>query len=101
MIHHGDETARQAWQQTPSSSRLNYLTEFAPGTVLEKPSSGLPEVLLERNLTAEESESGWQNFALIETTISRFDWLHLTTRGHRRVEFVWTGEDFIGHWLTP
>ena len=101
IIHQGTDAARQAWQQIPLSSRLNYLTEFAPGTVIEKPSSGLPETLFEGNLTAEALESGWQNFALIETTISRFDWLYLTDRGHRRAEFVWTGKDFAGHWLTP
>ena len=101
VIHYGDEAARQAWQQIRFSSRLNYLTEFAPGTVLEKPSSGLPETLLEGNLTAETLEPGWQNFALIQTTISRFDWLHLAAGGHRRAELVWTGKDFTGHWLTP
>src|SRR5262245_38350327 len=75
MIHQGDEAARQAWQQSRLSSRLNYLTEFAPGTVMETPSSGLPETLLEGNLTTVALEPGWQNFAIIQTTISRFDWL--------------------------
>lgn len=100
-IHQGTDVARQAWQQIRLSSRLNYLTEFAPGTGLEKPSSGLPETLLEGNLTAEALEPGWQNFALVETKISRFDWLYLAARGHRRAELVWTGKDFTGHWLTP
>ena len=101
IIHYGDEAARQVWHLSPLSSRLIYLIGAVPGTAIDEPLSGLPDELLERTPTAEELEAGWQNFALIQTTISLFDWLYLSSRGHRRAEFIWSGEDFSGHWLIP
>ncbi len=99
FIHYDDEAARQAWHHSLLSSRLNYLAESAPGTIVDAPLSGLPDALIERSPTAEEAEAGWQHFALVQTVISHFDWLYLSAGGHRRAEFVWTGEGFTGHWL--
>ncbi|MBI2925795.1 MAG: pyridoxamine 5'-phosphate oxidase family protein [Verrucomicrobia bacterium] len=100
-VHRGDVVARAAWEQTPLASRLNYCATSAPGTEIATPDASLPVVWRERLPTAEETERGWSNFAVILTTVDRLDWLQLAEPLHHRAVFTWDGERFVGQWVVP
>ncbi len=94
-IHHNNERARAEWINVPILSRLNYCAEFAPGTELNEPGSGLPKNLHRDTATIEDTEFGLANFAVIEAEIDRMDWLQLTPEGPRRAIFLWEDNS---HW---
>ena len=100
-IHSGDELAEEQWQSTELFSRRCYVG--APPTQPSKrPTSGLPEDLINRDPTREESEVGRANFVVVTSTVKEIDCLELAVRGHRRSLFTWceTGE-LETKWLTP
>ncbi len=100
-LHHTDALANVQWQNTKLLSRRCYLS-IAPSTRLEKAGSGLPESLLKRNPTLEESEAGRENFTVVETHIHTIDWLWLNSTGHQRAKFVWQSDDeVVANWIVP
>ena len=100
-IHLGDELAEEQWQSTELFSRRCYVGE-APTQPSKRPTSGLPEDLINREPTREESEVGRTNFVVVTSTIKEIDCLEMNVRGHRRSLFTWceTGE-LETKWLTP
>lgn len=100
-IHFGDELAEEQWQSTELFSRRCYIGE-SPSQTSKKPTSGLPENLIDREPTREESESGRTNFVVITSTIDEIDCLEMNVRGHRRSLFQWNNSGEIEtKWLTP
>jgi pyridoxamine 5'-phosphate oxidase len=99
-VHAGDAVARAAWQRLSAFSRRAYLG-MPPGTSSPTPTSGLPAPLAERAPTPEEAEGGSANFAVIEVTVGRLDWLYLAAHGHQRAALTWEGGKERGEWLTP
>ena len=100
-IHTDDELADEQWLATELFSRRCYIGE-APTQPSKKPSSGLPDDLIEREPTKEESETGRANFVVVTSTIEEIDCLEMNVRGHRRSQFVWNESDKIEtKWLTP
>ena len=57
-LHAHDPYADRQWADTSITSRLNYCTSQAPGTPIDKPSSGLPDFLLNKIPTLLETEMG-------------------------------------------
>ncbi len=100
-VHTTDDLAEEQWLATEFFSRRCYVGE-APTQTSKKPTSGLPEDLLDRAPTREESEAGRANFAVVTSTVEQIDCLEMNVRGHRRSLFVWneTGE-LETRWLTP
>ena len=100
-IHTNDDLAEEQWLATEFFSRRCYVGD-APTQTSKKPTSGLPEDLLDRAPTREESEAGRANFAVVTSTVEQIDCLEMNVRGHRRSLFVWneTGE-LETKWLTP
>lgn len=100
-IHKDDELADEQWLATEFFARRCYVGD-APSQISKKMISGLPEELAERNPSAEESEQGRANFAVVTSTINSIDCLELNVRGHRRSLFVWNESgELETHWLTP
>lgn len=100
-IHNDDELSNEQWDATALFSRRCYVGE-APTQLSEKPTSGLPENLVDRQPTKEESEEGRKNFAVILTTIDSIDCFELEVKGHRRSLFVWNEKgELETKWLTP
>lgn len=101
-IETNSELADLQWQNTQMFSRRCYCGD-APGTLKNAASSGLPEFLIDREPTLEESEQlGRQNFAVICSTIQEIDVYELNVRGHRRSLFRWDeGGNLETRWLTP
>jgi 3-hydroxyisobutyrate dehydrogenase len=100
-VHRGDVVARAAWEQTPPAHRVLYRAESAPGTTIPTPDESLPAEWPDRLPSAEETERGWPNFAVLLTTVDRLDWLQFGERGHRRAVFAWDGQRFVGQWVRP
>ncbi len=101
MIHTDDDLADEQWLATEFFSRRCYVGE-APTQTSKKPTSGLPEDLLDRAPTREESETGRANFAVVTSTIEQIDCLEMNVRGHRRSLFVWNERgELETKWLTP
>lgn len=100
-IHSNDELADEQWDATGLFSRRCYIGE-APSQPSEKPTTGLPEDLINRQPTKEESEQGRQNFVVISSTIDSIDCMELDVKGHRRSLFIWNEKgELETKWLTP
>jgi pyridoxamine 5'-phosphate oxidase len=100
-IHTDDELADEQWFSTDFFARRCYIGE-APSRTSKKAVSGLPEDISDRNPSAQESEQGRANFAVISSTITSIDCLELNVRGHRRSLFVWNeAGELETSWLTP
>jgi hypothetical protein len=100
-VHQTDELAEEQWLSSELFARRCYVGD-APSQISGKPVSGLPEHLLNRQPTAEESETGRANFAVVCSTIASIDCLELAVRGHRRSLFTWNDAGCLEtKWLTP
>ena len=100
-LHTYDVIADQQWTRTKITSRLNYCTRQPPGTPIDKPSSGLPDFLLNRIPTLLESEIGRKHFMSIACRIDTLDWLVLSVMGNRRARFIWDKNRLSYSWLVP
>jgi pyridoxamine 5'-phosphate oxidase len=99
--HRDDQFADDQWAATKITSRLDYSTSHAPGTPVDKPSSGLPGYLLEKIPTLLDSERSRKNFMAISCRIDSIDWLRLGALGHRRARFDWDEKGLSATWLIP
>jgi hypothetical protein len=97
--HFDDQVADDAWAKSSLSSRRCYLAPSSPGAECAQPSPNLPEYLLGRVPTLEESLPGRENFAAISTVVDEMDWLWLAADGHRRARFTRVGTEWRGTWL--
>ena len=100
-IERSGETVEQAWSAAAPSSRRCYLAAHAPGTPLDSCTSGIPENLLDRAPSLQESEAGRGNFGVLLIEARELEWLKLTSCGNRRAAFHRSGEDWHGHWIAP
>lgn len=100
-LHFDDELHEEQWLATELFSRRCYIGE-APSQLSEHPASGLPENLIDRKPTQEESEAGKANFVVVSSTIDEIDCLELDIKGHRRSFFQWhENGDLCTKWLIP
>lgn len=100
-LHADDQFADEQWAGAKITSRLNYCAIEPPGTPVDQPSSGLPELLLHKLPTLLESESGRKNFMAIACRIDSMDWLILSALGNRRARFDWDDNRLSSTWLIP
>ncbi|QQS39627.1 MAG: pyridoxamine 5'-phosphate oxidase family protein [Acidobacteriota bacterium] len=99
-IHLDDDLADEQWFATSLFARRCYIGK-APSEESKKPTHGLPEAIVDREPTAEESKAGRKNFAVISTKILKVDVMELDVKGHRRSLFDWTSGELETRWLTP
>ena len=99
--HRNDQFADDQWAATKITGRLDYSTSHPPGTPVDKPSSGLPDYLLEKIPTLLDSERSRKNFMAISCRIDSIDWLMLGALGHRRARFDWDEDRLSATWLIP
>ncbi|NEL61326.1 pyridoxamine 5'-phosphate oxidase, partial [Escherichia coli] len=100
-LHTTGELHEEQWLATEFFSRRCYVGE-SPTTIKEKPTSGLPDEIVNRNPTKEESEAGKSNFVVVTSTIDSIDCLELDVKGNRRSLFVWNDAgELETQWLTP
>lgn len=99
-VHFDDELHEEQWLATELFSRRCYVGE-SPSAESENPTTGLPEFLLDRKPTPEESEEGRANFVVVSSTIDSIDCLELFVHGNRRSLFEWNDGALVTKWLTP
>ena len=101
-IHRQDAKAETGFAGATLFARRCYLAEAGPGTRLGAPGSGLPAGLEERAPRLDEVRAGLQNFAVLEMTIHRLDWMSLAAGGHRRAILEWDAEGTLtASWVVP
>ena len=100
-LHRDDRFADDQWGATRMMSRLNYCTTHPPGTPVDKPSSGLPELLLKKAPALLEGKRSRKHFMAISCRIDSIDWLMLRALGHRRARFDWDEDRLSATWLIP
>lgn len=88
----------RAWKRTGLSSRRCYLAPTPPGDDLPD-GVNLPDDFRDADPDAERSEAGRENFAVVRTAVTRFDWLVLSHAGHRRAVFEPDGETWTGRFV--
>ena len=98
-INNKNTLAEDSWKRTQHISRRCYLTDDAPGTKSENPTSGMISKLENFDYTMEQSEKGYENFTVIKCKIKSIEWLYLAAKGHRRAFF--DIENKKQNWLVP
>ena len=83
-INFKNNITKESWEKTGHISRKCYLVTNGPGSVSEKPTSGLDSKFDKFDFTKEQSEEGYKNFCVIKCKIKTIEWLYLAAKGHRR-----------------
>ncbi len=99
-VNFNNEITKESWKKTGHVSRKCYLVTNGPGTVSEKPTSGLDSKFDNFDFTKEEGEEGYKNFSVIKCKIKSIEWLYLAAKGHRRA-FIDFSESKKFTWLVP
>lgn len=101
IVSHGTEVDA-AWSASTNFARRCYLGD-APGTVSDRPTSGLPPEFEGSEPDDEQIVPARENFALLRITLMAFDWLYLAHTGHIRAQFARNSEIGVwdGRWVSP
>ena len=101
VINNKNELAKNSWEQTRLFSRKCYLTTKSPSSITNIPEDGIPIHLKGVDPSKDESEKGYDNFAVIENYILNIDWLYLDSSGHRRLNINVENKEALFKWLIP
>jgi len=102
ILHHGDELARLHWSGTAHFSRRCYLLPEGPGQPLMQDVATTDERLSNFSYTREESETGFEQFVVVETAVDAMEWYYTYSRGNRRALFSYQDGQLVdATWLTP
>ena len=99
-INFKNNITKESWEKTGHISRKCYLVNNGPGSVSEKPTSGLDSKFDNFNFTKKQSEEGYKNFCVIKCKIKTIEWLYLAAKGHRRALINFEGSKKFT-WLVP
>ena len=99
-INYKNQVTKESWEKTGHVSRKCYLVTDSPGTISQKPTSGLNGKFNDFDFTKEESEQGYENFCVIKCKIRSIEWLYLAAKGHRRA-LLKLGKTNEFKWLIP
>jgi pyridoxamine 5'-phosphate oxidase len=100
-VHTDDDTADSQWKKMGLHHRINYCAENPPGSPAEKPTSGIPDLLLNKASHLLDTEDIRKNFAVIVCQFDEMDWLLLKLTGHIRARFSWKNDRLDGSWVVP
>lgn len=90
-----------AWKNTVLQSRRCYLAPLPPATPVPDISVNLPAGMENRHPSAEESEAGRANFAIVNCRIQALDWMFLHHNGHLRCLIENQNGQWQTAWATP
>ncbi len=100
-VHYNDPVHEDAWEKATLSSRKCYLSKYKPSQKIQESGDGLPSHLLARIPSAEESQFGKANFAVIVNEIISIDWLYLSSNGHKRALYNFDRGQIRKTWIAP
>ncbi len=87
VIHHRDALCAERWKNTKHPSRRAYLLPEGPGVKIEGSEPYTNPYFENFDYTDEESEAGFENFVVVETTVEWMDWYYTHSKGNRRASF--------------
>jgi pyridoxamine 5'-phosphate oxidase len=87
IIHHRDALCKEHWKKTKHPSRRAYLLPEGPGVKIEGSEPYTNPYFENFDYTDEESEAGFENFVVVETTVEWMDWYYTHSKGNRRASF--------------
>ena len=100
-ILRSDALSNQKWQQLSISARRCYLTK-APGMNLSSPGSGYSAEFDQAGFSdLDATEYARINFARLEFTYHKIDYLHLAATGHQRAIFELIAGSWQANWVAP
>lgn len=78
------------------------MSDNIPSVPLSKPSTGLNPSLTTFDYSIEESEKGYENFVVVESSIQWMEWYYTHHSGNRRAAFNYLkGQLQEPSWLSP
>jgi pyridoxine/pyridoxamine 5'-phosphate oxidase len=95
-VHSDDHLAELRWSETNPHGKACYNSNHAPGQEVSAPLSAPAPI----NGTGTEALAR-ARFAVLATRIEFLDWLVLSSKGHRRAQFVWKEGNWSGSWVAP
>ncbi|NBR86637.1 MAG: hypothetical protein EBS84_14320 [Proteobacteria bacterium] len=101
MVHQNDGIAAEHWQKLPVANRKNYCANLPPGTDIHAPGDAIDPALKLQTATKKQLEVGYENFAVLVSTVDQIDFLQLADEGNARAVFNWTAVEWTGLWLVP
>lgn len=102
IIHHKNDICSAHWEKTGHHSRRYYMLQTSPNSELNEPTTGLNESLRDFNYSIEESEIGFEHFAVIETSVKWMDWYYTHNTGNLRASFEYEDSFPVkSTWLSP
>ena len=101
MVHQNDRIAAEHWQALPVTNRKNYCANLPPGTDIHAPGDAIDPALKLPTTTKKQLEIGYENFAVLVSTVDQIEFLQLGDEGHVRAVFNWTTVEWAGLWLVP
>jgi pyridoxamine 5'-phosphate oxidase len=100
-VHTDDDTAESQWEKVRLHHRINYCAEIPPGSPTERPTSGIPDLLLDKAPKLFDHSEARKNFATIVCHFDEMDWLLLKLTGHIRAKFCWKDNRLDASWVIP
>jgi pyridoxine/pyridoxamine 5'-phosphate oxidase len=102
IIHHNDEICKEHWSKTGHHSRRYYMLDTDSNKVLSDRSTGLSPLLTAFDYTLEDSEVGFEYFAVVETKVTWMEWYFTHNTGNLRASFDYDASSLIeSRWLAP
>lgn len=101
MVHQNDKITSEHWQSLPLPSRRNYCAKLPPGTDIHAPADAIAPELKLPTVTKKQLEIGYENFAVVVSTVDQIEFLQLADEGNVRAVFNWTAVNWSGLWLVP
>jgi hypothetical protein len=92
--------ADAAWAASTNFARRCYLGD-GPGAASPEATSGLPPAFEGVEPDDAQLLPARENFAVLLIDIDALDWLYLAHTGHRRAQFVRTGDEWSARWVAP
>ncbi len=91
------------WENATLYGKRCYLAYPAPGSVVDRPTSGLHPDLEGQKPSADKVAPARSNFAILLAEIERIEWLYLAHTGHRRARYIWDDDAgaWESEWLVP
>ncbi|WP_321917973.1 pyridoxamine 5'-phosphate oxidase family protein [Paraburkholderia sp. J11-2] len=88
---------RAAWNASRPRTLIVYRTPLAPATPVASPA----ETHAAAHGEDLDPTDGFENFCLVEVTVSRIDYLDLNPAGHMRASLVFDEGKWRGTWIAP
>lgn len=96
VLSEGERRA-QIWETSRARTLILFQTPLAPGTPIASPAEGH----VRQPDAATPGSDGFENFCVVDITLTRLEWLDLAASGHERAAFERNGDQWQGQWIAP